>query len=469
MTAVDPGEQRTVVLDAPLPPAPAVESPADPPPAAPAAQRIEALDFVRGIALFGILLLNITGFGLPDAYTNPNNAGGATGANLTAWIVTQIGFEGTQRALFSMLFGASVILLTSRLEASGRPDATDIYFRRNLWLVAFGFVNAFVFLWYGDILYAYGVTALFVFSFRKMAPKWLLTIGIVALLLGTVWSGYDTWQMIAKHDAHATAAAARDRGEALTPEQDTAISAWENARTAYKAPPEQMQRTTTAMTGGYWVAFQHIARVNTIWQTWGLYRFFFDIFGMMLIGMALFRLGVLTLERRTRLYVAMMLVGYAIGLTVNILETRWILGHQFSALSFAQASLSYDLGRLAMTIGHLGAMLLFVRSGILSVFRHAVAAVGQLAVTNYLMQSVIMAVLFVGLGWYNQLERHQLYYVVLAVCAFQLVFSALWLRVFRFGPVEWLWRYLTYLKRPPFLRERSQAVEVSPAAVPAAA
>ena len=86
--------------------------------AAPAAQRIEALDFVRGVALCGILLMNITGFGLPDAYANPANAGGATGANLWAWIVTEMGFEGTQRALFSMLFGASAILLTSRLEAA---------------------------------------------------------------------------------------------------------------------------------------------------------------------------------------------------------------------------------------------------------------------------------------------------------------------------------------------------------------
>ena len=151
--------------------------------AAPAARRIEALDFVRGVALCGILLMNITGFGLPDAYTNPVNAGGATGANLWAWIVTEIGFEGTQRALFSMLFGASVILLTSRLEAAGRADAADIYFRRNLWLVGFGMVNAFVFLWYGDILYAYGIIALFVFAVpQAWRAKWLLAIGVAALL-----------------------------------------------------------------------------------------------------------------------------------------------------------------------------------------------------------------------------------------------------------------------------------------------
>ena len=105
-----------------------------------------------------------------------------------------------------------------------------------------------------------------------------------------------------------------------------------------------------------------------------------------------------------------------------------------------------------MTIGHLGALLLFVRSGLLGWLRAAFAAVGRMAVTNYLMHSAICLVLFVLLGWYGQLERHQLYYVVGAIWAFQLVFSPLWLRVFRFGPVEWLWRWLTYLKRPPLLR-----------------
>lgn len=433
------GEEKTVVMTAP-------------PVAAPAAQRIEALDFVRGVALFGILLMNITGFGLPDAYTNPQNSGGAEGANLAAWIVTQIGFEGTQRALFSMLFGASVILLTSRLEASGRPDAADIYFRRNLWLVGFGLINAFVLLWYGDILYAYGVTALFVFAFRKLAVKWLLTIGIGVLLLSAAWNAWDNWVLLEKHEAYVPAAAARDSGATLTDVQQSAITEWESARSAFKASPEGMRATTEAMQGGYASAFGHVREYSLYWQTWGLYRYFFDIFGMMLIGMALFHAGVLTLRRRTGLYVAMMVGGYAVGLTVNFLETRWIIDHQFSALAFAQANISYDLGRLAMTIGHLGALLLFVRSNMLGLFRRAMAAVGQMAVTNYLTHSVVCAILFVGLGWFNTLERHQLYYVVFAIWAVQIVISPIWLRYFRFGPVEWLWRYLTYLKRPPFRR-----------------
>lgn len=420
--------------------------------AAPAARRIEALDFVRGVALCGILLMNITGFGLPDAYTNPTNAGGATGANLWAWIITEVGFEGTQRALFSMLFGASVILLTSRLEAAGRPDAADIYFRRNLWLIGFGLVNAFIFLWFGDILYAYGVAALFVFAFRKMAAKWLLAIGVGALVLGAVWNVYDNRVLLDAHEAYGAATQAQAGGAALTEAQQGAIDAWEEARTEFKSTPEEIADAVQARTSGYWAAFVRTASINAFFQTWFLYRYFFDLFGMMLIGMGLFRLGVLTLERPARVYWAMLLAGYGIGITVNIFETRWIMDHQFSAVSFAQAHISYDLGRLAMTVGHLGALLLFVRSGALAWLRRAFAAVGQMAVTNYLAHSVVCGLLFIGLGWYNRLERHELYYVVFAIWAAQLVISLLWLKRFRFGPVEWLWRTLTYMERQPMRR-----------------
>lgn len=421
-------------------------------PAAPATVRIEALDFVRGVALCGILLMNITGFGLPNAYVNPVNAGGATGANLWAWIVTEIGFEGTQRALFSMLFGASVILLTARLEASGRADAADIYFRRNLWLIGFGLVNAYIFLWHGDILYAYGVVALFVFAFRKLAAKWLLAIGVGALMLSAAWNAYDNQILLGRHQAWAAAVQAGAGGGRLSEAQQQAIADWEEARGHFKSTPAEVADEARNWTSGWWPAFRRAARISSNMQSWFMYRYFFDIFGMMLIGMALFRWGVLTLERPPVVYWAMAGLGYAVGLTVNLLETRWIIVHDFSALAFGQAHISYDLGRLAMTVGHVGALLLFVRSGALAWLRRSLAAVGRMAVTNYLAQSVVCGLLFIGLGFYNRLERHELYLVVFAIWAAQIVISPIWLRHFRFGPVEWLWRYLTYRQRPPFRR-----------------
>jgi uncharacterized protein len=185
-------------------------------------------------------------------------------------------------------------------------------------------------------------------------------------------------------------------------------------------------------------------------QSWDTYRYFFDIFGMMMIGMGLFKLGILTLEARTQTYAAMTVAGYAIGLPINLYEAVWLMSHNFSGLAQHQASITYDLARLAQTIGHLGLLGLFLKSGIFPFFRRSMAAVGRMALTNYLSHSLVALIIFVLLGYWGALERHQLYYIVLSVWAVQFVISPIWLKHFHFGPVEWLWRYLTYGERPPF-------------------
>ncbi len=438
---------------------PSISSPAATPdmePSGPSRERIVALDFVRGAALFGILLMNITGFGLPHAYGNPVNAGGAEGANLWSWIIIQIGFEGTQRGLFSMLFGAGVILFTSRLEAKGRTDVADIYMRRNMWLILFGMLNGFVLLWSGDILYYYGLTALLVFAFRKMSAKSLLAIGIVGLLINAAWNAKDTADLMRNHEAYQ---ASQIEGAALSRDEQRWASDWENALKSHNPTAEEQQDYIDKRTGGYWSALQQVAAETVHAESWWFYRFFFDIFSMMLIGMALFKMGVFTLERSTGFYLGLVVIGYGVGLAVNIVETRWILDHDFSLLAFNQANISYDLGRLAMTAGHLGLLLLFVRFGFLPLFQHALASVGRMAFTNYLTHSLVCAIFFVGFGYFGQLERHQLYYVVFAIWGAQLVISPLWLGRFQMGPLEWVWRYLTYMKAPRFRRQ----------AVPAAA
>lgn len=176
---------------------------------------------------------------------------------------------------------------------------------------------------------------------------------------------------------------------------------------------------------------------------------------MMMIGMALLKAGVLTLETPARVLWAMVIGGYTVGLTVNIVETRWIIDHGFSATAFAQVSISYDLGRLAMATGHVGALLLFCRSGVFGWLRRSLAAVGRMALTNYLTHSLLALILFVGFGLFGTLARHQLYVIVFATWAVQLVLSPIWLRHYRFGPVEWLWRALTYGRAPEF---RTRAV-----------
>jgi uncharacterized protein len=418
----------------------------------PVTERIDVLDFIRGTALFGILLMNITGFGLARAYSNPLNNGGATGADLWAWIIIQMGFEGTQRALFSVLFGAGIILLTTRLEASNPAGAADIYVRRNLLLIGLGLFNAWILLWDGDILYFYGITALFVYGFRKLSARLLLGIGIAAFSLSAVWSLTETRSELAAYqDAHAAQQVAA-KGGTLSEEQQAAITGWREKVEEHHLSRERIDESI-AVRRFSWSGTLSVIAPDIIWmESYYLYRYFGDIFGMMLIGMALYKLGVVTLQRSSRLYWLMLLGGYGIGLIVNYLEVRWILQDNFSLLAFKQTEASYDIGRLAMMTGHLGALLLFFRSGALPRFRRAVAAVGQMALTNYLTHSLVCLILFTGLGLFGQLARHQLYYVWFAICAVQLVLSPLWLRHYRFGPVEWLWRSLTYMRRQPFRR-----------------
>jgi uncharacterized protein len=430
--------------------------------------RLVSLDILRGVALFGILLMNITGMGLPFAYSDPTVYGGATGADLWAWITTSMLFEGTQRGLFSLLFGAGVILLTDRIEARG-GDASDVFFRRNLWLVAFGIVHGYLLLWTGEILYFYGVTALFVFAFRRAAPRTLITVAIAGLLIGTAWYQLEGYEARKKHTAFQEAQAAKASGATLTRKQTRALEAWPELVGNMKPSAEKIQDKLEAMRGSYASVFLNQAPIVADHESWWLYRFFFDVFSMMLIGMALFKLGLLHLGHPRAPYVWMVVVGYGIGLTVNFFEVRHLVTHGFDVFARLRAEVSYDLGRLAMTTGHVGLLMLFCNSGWLGGLQRRLAAVGQMALSNYVTHSIVAAVLFYGFGFglYGHLARHQLYYVVFSIWAFQLVISPIWLAHYRFGPVEWLWRSLTYGQRQP-MRRVASTDEGNPLVAPAA-
>lgn len=190
--------------------------------------RINALDVIRGVALLGILMMNIHGMGLPYAYFEPTIAGGADGANLNVWIMNEMFFEGTMRGLFTMLFGASMILLTARLERNGAGISTaDIYYRRLSWLLLFGLIHSYLLLWDGEILFPYAVFGMLLFPWRNMNPKGLLIAGLVLLFIGSIWNVRD-YQNILKTQAEGVAAEAiKMQGDSLNTEQKMALEKWE--------------------------------------------------------------------------------------------------------------------------------------------------------------------------------------------------------------------------------------------------
>ena len=169
--------------------------------------------------------------------------------------------------------------------------------------------------------------------------------------------------------------------------------------------------------------------------------------------------GVLSAARSTRFYAVMMAAGYAIGIPLGIYELGLLQAGEYGPVASAAASRTYQISRLAMVFGHLGLVMCFVRLGLFRRLQRGFAAAGQMALTNYIAQTVICVALFYdfGFGLYGRFERYQLYLIVLVIAAIQLAWSVAWLRNFRFGPLEWLWRSLTYLKRQPMRRGQALA------------
>jgi uncharacterized protein len=151
----------------------------------------------------------------------------------------------------------------------------------------------------------------------------------------------------------------------------------------------------------------------------------------------------------------MSLIGYGVGLSVNYYETMLILNDNFSVLSFHKAKLTYAIGRIAVSFGHIGLVMIFCKLNIIGFLKKSLAAVGRMALTNYIMHSVICAIIFTGIGFslFGKLQRYELYYVVVSIWIFQLIISPIWLKYYRFGPLEWLWRSLTYKQIQPFKRQ----------------
>lgn len=430
-------------------------------PVAPA-ERIGAVDVLRGFALLGILLMNIVAMGMHfGAYDNPTVAGGSTGANLWVWFVLHVLAEGKMRCLFSLVFGASVILLLRKM--AGRDDGADIYYRRTLWLLLFGIVHAFL-LWGGDILYPYALCALALYPFRNLRAKRLLLAGGVLVLLNAlayVGQGFAQRELIEKGRAAEQALSA---GKALTDEQEQERTAYRQWQRFVQPTPEQLRQDIEGWRGSPASVIGARAQMVTFFHGLPYYHpLFWDIWSMMLIGMGLMKLGVLSAERSFRLYGIFVLAGYGIGIPVNS-YTGWVLvSSNFDPIIKSFTASAYDVGRLSIALGHLGLIMLVVKAGRLRWLTAPLSAVGQTAFSNYILHSVITAFVFTGYGLalYGSLQRYQLYYVVAAIWIVNLVASPLWLRYYRFGPLEWCWRSLTYWKRQPMRQARAEVVQTA--------
>ena len=425
-------------------------------------ERVQALDIMRGIVLLGILLMNINGFGLANAYADPTVSGGAGGLNLYTWITTNLFFEGTMRGLFSLLFGIGMFILLNRSkEREAGIAGPDIYFRRLTWMLFFGLVHGYLLLWTGEILYDYALMGFLVYSFRNMAPKKLLLAAAFLISIGTFWNFVSHQNNLKMLDNVAIAKANLAAGKTLTEDQEAATKKWETIEK--EKSPAFINDYNEKMRSGYFTVVKHLAPENMESDTLWFYKWdLWDILSMMLIGIALFKWNILSAEKSFRFYGLMVAAGYIIGLSINYYEIQMIMKDNFSFIAFSKSNITYYLGRLAIALGHIGAIMILVKAPVLMWLKRRLAAVGQMALTNYLMHSVICMIVFTGVGFglFGKLQRYELLYVVFSIWIFQLIVSPIWLKHFEFGPIEWLWRRLSYLQNPAFKKKPQPKIKL---------
>lgn len=423
------------------------------------ADRLQTIDMIRGVALLGILMMNIPGFGIHWSVYPQILKGARNNADFITLEVVDVFFSGTMRGLFSMLFGAGMLLFTmNKKETPGGITVTEYYYRRLLWLVLFGVFNAYVLLWTGDILFFYGLCGMLLYPFRKLAPKWLFIIGLACMSIGMFKSTFWYSETRAQRLAYNEAVAAEKGKKPLTDKQKEAKAAWQQIEEQRNKPDTAMIGTQIrTMHAGYSTIFMEFISRNSGDEIWGMYHGLWDMIMMMFIGMALFMWGFFTNRLSTNTYILTLLFGYGLGIPISYIFFHtggvWSFLHFGAYLDEFKVShnVLYDIRRLLLCLGHASLLLLIYRSKVVPWLMNALSKVGQMAFTNYLMQSIICTLYFNGYGFdkYNNLRYYQLYYVVFAVWIFQLIVSPIWLRYFRFGPFEWLWRSLTYWQLQP--------------------
>lgn len=371
-------------------------------------ERNVTLDFIRGVAILGILLLNISAFGLPKAaYLNPAWSGSITLSDAWTWAVLDLFAQVKFLTLFALLFGAGLQMLLPR-------GKRWIQSRLTL-LVLLGFIHGLLF-WDGDILLAYGLIGLICWRLIRDAPSvkslfntgvLLYLVGIGVLLLLGVISGSET-------------------SRAWTPDASALLY-------------EKYWKTN----GGMEAVSNRVDMLSNSLLALGA-QYGWQLAGMMLLGAALMRSGWLKGQYSLRHYrrTGVLLVATGIAINLPAIMLQWHLEWAYRWCAFLLQA-PRELSAPFQTVGY--AALMFGFWPQLSRFKIviAIACVGRMALTNYLLQTLICTTLFYQFGLFMQFDRLTLLYFVIPVWAVNLFFSVIWLRFYRQGPVEWLWRQLT--------------------------
>lgn len=388
-------------------------------------RRIATLDLIRGLAVLGILAVNADGFaatmsayGNPDLWPFPHEGWTA----ISKWIVDAF-FHQKFITLFSMLFGVSIFLVGGE---RGDRDRGRLLRRRLFWLAVFALIHGLA-IWWGDVLLLYAWSGVFMMFARSWRPRRLFAVGLILFgLFAALQIAAPLTIGLAPPEQQAELMAQMHPG----PERIAAVRA-------------EIAEAAGSLSGAYRANLQGWLAI----QVPSLLAFVFSTVGLMMVGLGLFKTGFFTGARGVGLYIATAAAG---GLTLALVA--WLSWQRLIAGQdrLWEPGVEFLLNPM-ISLGYAAVLILIWKAGRAALLA-PLAAAGRMAFTNYLTQSIIMTTLFYGgrgFGLMGQVDRPALWGIVIAVWIVQLVWSPLWLSRFSMGPLEWVWRCLTYGRAVP--------------------
>ncbi len=425
--------------------------------------RIDVLDIIRGIAILGIFYMNIPFMAGPvfaGAIGDVRNMGWSP-ADQTVWTIIQTTWEGTQRGMLEFLFGAGLMVTAARaMQPDGPVAIADLYIRRNLWLLFFGLFDIYVLIWPGDILHVYALCALALFPFRRLRPRWLITMGLAFSAFTLVGGVMQYRERASLQTTYLVASDKQSQGKVLSKDETKAVAEWRKIEKRIATVSPEMKphvdEETKARNGGFfdyagfmWSAYAFILNSG------GLMFGIFEAFSAMLIGIALWKFGFIQGKRPTRDYLFMLAIGYGLGMGARYIGAlEWMSFRPIpKTFWFTQEST-----RLLVSLGHISAINLLIRSGFGRGLLNPFKAAGQMAFSLYFLEQIIgLYIMFSPIGLHLPGAQGWAHLALQAtmVIAILLVFANIWMRFFVSGPFEWIWRSLAYQERQPFKRARA--------------
>ena len=404
-------------------------------------ERIPSLDFLRGIAILGILFINIESFVYPNPWSSWHYGYESSIDHTTRFWVYFL-TQGKFYTMFALLFGVGFVIFMERIQQKVNGlTAMDIYARRLLWLFVIGVVHAY-FIWDGDILYHYAICGLFLLPFRSMKSKNLMLI-VLFLASFLFIKSYESVSKRQESYSNYTEALNKEKTK-RTEKDEKLIASWES-RYSKKSPnlSEGVEIPKPTYWQGVTKSYEHLKvhKGEFYYQSLILSSLI-----VMIIGMVLFRTGIFSDYKSWKYYWPITVTVLIIGLVINYFRYyQWTYEDHIPNVSTAKALL-FTFPKEILGVAYIlllnGIYQKYLRNVRFKVF----TKIGRTALSNYIYQSIILGILFYGYGFglHNSFSRFKLLGFVVAIWAIQIICTHIWLRNFKQGPLEFLWRKLTY-------------------------